>query len=189
VHGGLPLASRDLDHRAMCRHAAGVLLGCGHRRIALLIAKSQLAGDLESEAGFVEGVKMSPHGDAEPLVCHHDATVAGISNLIRRLMERTPPPTALLVANAYHYLAVVSRLAQLGRRVPQDVSVISRDEDPFLSFLVPAPARYMASPQALARSLLRPILELLEGGTVTQTGLRLMPEFIRGETVAPPAHD
>src|SRR5690606_23622818 len=127
VHAGLALPYRDLDHRAMCRHAAGVLLGLGHRKLALVIAKSQLAGDLASEAGFVEGVRKSPHATAEAVVTRHDGSVVGIGHTLRRLREQTPPVTGLLVANAYHYLGVVSRLAQMGHRVPDDVSVISRD--------------------------------------------------------------
>lgn len=186
VYAGLNLPFRDLDHRAMCRHAAGVMLGQGHRKVALLIQKSRRAGDLESEAGFIEGVRSSPHSDAEVLVNYHDATVASICAALRRLMDQKPPPTALLVANAYHYLTVVSRLAQTGWRVPRDVSVVSRDEDPFLSFLVPTPARYAATAHTMAKTLLRPVLELLEGGVVTHRTIRIMPDFIRGETLAVP---
>ncbi|MBI5382605.1 MAG: GntR family transcriptional regulator [Opitutae bacterium] len=186
VHGDLALPSRDLDHRAMCRHAAGIMLGLGHRQLAIVIAQSRLAGDLESEAGFIDGVRMSPHPDAEAIVCKHDGTVPGIGHSLRRLFERAKPPTALLVANAYHYLAVVGRLAQLGRRVPYEVTVISRDEDPFLSFMMPAPARYIANPQSLAKSLLEPVLDLLAGRAVTKPTLRLMPDFFRGETLGPP---
>jgi DNA-binding LacI/PurR family transcriptional regulator len=186
AYAGLNLPFRDLDHRALCRHAAGVMLGQGHRKVALLIPKSRRAGDLESEAGFVEGVRTSPHPDAEVAVSYHDATVSGISQALRRLMEQKPPPTALLVANAYYYLTVIGRLAQTGWRIPQDVSVISRDEDPFLSFVVPTPARYVASHHTMARTLLRPVLELLEGGVVTHSAIRIMPDFIRGETLAPP---
>jgi DNA-binding LacI/PurR family transcriptional regulator len=182
-HAGVDLPFRDLDHRAMCRHAAGVLLGLGHRRLALLAQKTRLAGDIESEAGFLEGVALSRDPAARALVVHHDATVPGISQVVRRLLEQGSPPTALVVANAYHYLTVVTRLFQLGRRVPADVSVISRDEDPFLSFVVPAPARYVTSPSAFARSLLQPVLELLEDGAVSQRMQRLMPEFIKGETL------
>lgn len=169
----------------MCRHAAGALLGQGHRRLAFLAPKTRLAGDIESEAGFLEGVTQARHADAKAIICHHDATVTGISQLVRRLMQQSSPPTALLVANAYHYLTVVSQLAQLGRRVPDDVSVISRDEDPFLSFMVPAPSRYVASPHAFAKSMLRPVLELLESGAISQRAQRLMPAFIRGETIGP----
>jgi hypothetical protein len=38
----------------------------------------------------------------------------------------------------------------------------------------------------MARTLLRPVLELLEGNVVTQRGSRIMPEFLRGESIAPP---
>lgn len=182
VHMGLDLPYRDLDHRAMCRHAAGVMLGLGHRKLALVIAKSQLAGDLESESGFVDGVQKSPQNEAEAFICRHDGSVEGIGRALRRLMGQNPAPTAILVANAYHYLAVVSRLTQLGRRVPQDVSVISRDDDPFLSYLAPAPARYALSSHRLAKSLLEPVLELLENRPTTIQALHLMPEFSQGES-------
>ncbi|PTX99071.1 substrate-binding domain-containing protein [Opitutus sp. ER46] len=184
-HAGVDLPFRDLDHRALCRHAAGVLLSQGHRHLALVAQKTRLAGDIESEAGFIEGVARSQHSDATAKVHHHDATVPGIVQLLRRMLAQHPAPTALVVANAYHYLTVATCLTQLGRRIPGDISLISRDEDPFLSFLVPAPARYVASPRAFARTLLQAVLELLEHGTVTQRAVQLMPEYIAGATIGP----
>jgi LacI family transcriptional regulator len=162
------------------------MLGLGHRKVALLIQKSRRAGDLESEAGFVEGVRQSPNRDAEVVVGYHNETVSGICTVLRRLMECNPRPTALLVANAYHFLTTVTRLAQMGYRVPEDISVVSRDDDPFLTFIVPRPARYLASPHALAKALLRPVSELLEGGVVTHRSVRIMPEFESGGTLSRP---
>src|SRR5262245_2026276 len=161
TYPGLDLPFRDLDHRAMCRHAAGVLLGLGHRRLVMLTQKSQRAGDLESEAGFVEGVKQSRHADAEAMVIYHDETVASVAHAIRRILKLQPAPTALLVVHPHYYLAAASRLAQSGVRIPEEISIISRDDDPFLSFVVPVPARYVVSPHVMAKSLLRPVLELL----------------------------
>ncbi len=185
IYAGLNLPFRDLDHRAMCRHAAGMMLSLGHRKVAFVIQRSRRAGDVESELGFIEGVRQSPHGDAEPLVISHDATVASISHVLRRLMAQKNPPTAILVANPYHYLTVISRLMQAGWQVPKQVSVICRDEDPFLSFLVPAPACYMTSPHLMAKTLLRPVLEVLENNVTMQRAVKIMPEFIRGESIGP----
>jgi DNA-binding LacI/PurR family transcriptional regulator len=185
-HAGIDLAFRDLDHRAMCRHAAGVLLGLGHRKLVLIAQQTpRLAGDIESAEGFLEGVRQSRHANATAAICHPDGTPAGIAQLLARLMRQTPAPTALLVANAFQCLAVVSGLTALSRRVPADVSIISRDDDAFLSFLMPEPARYVASPRAFARSLLHPVLELLENSAVTRRGVRLMPRFVRGASLAP----
>lgn len=188
IYPGVDLPYRDLDHRAMCRHAAGFLLGLGHRRIALITHKSRRAGDVESEIGFVEGVAQSSHADAKSVVLYHESTPASVCSVVRRMREQPHAPTALLVVNPYYYLTVTSRLAQMGVRVPQEMSIISRDEDPFLSFLVPIPTRYVVSPHIMAKTLLRPVIELLEGRVVTQRASRIMPEFIRGDSVArPPA--
>lgn len=186
VYTGIDLPFRDIDHRALCRHAAGVMLGAGHRKVALLIQKSRRAGDIESEAGFVEGVRLSSHAHAEVVIGNHEPNVTGICNALRRLMEQKIPPTALLVANPNHYLTVVSRLSQMGWQVPRDVSVVSRDDEPFLSYLVPTPSRYVINPHTLAKSLLRPVIEQLEGGVVTHRAIRIMPDFVRGDSLAPP---
>ena len=179
------LAYVDLDHRALCRHAAGVLLGLGHRRIALIAERTQRAGDVASELGFIEGIRSSPHPDAEPIVVWHEPSVESVSTALRRLMEHRRP-TALLVANPYFYLTITSRLAQLGWRIPQDISVLSRDEDPFLSFLLPLPARYTIPAHIFARRLLRPVLEFIDAGSVSTRSVSIMPQFIRGDSIASP---
>ena len=183
----LDLPFRDLDHRAMCRHAVGVLLGLGHRKLILLTQKSSRAGDLESEAGFLEGVRLSAHADADALIVHHEGELSGVVHALNRIRKMKPRRTALLVVNPHYYLAAASSLAQAGIRIPQHISMISRDDDPYLSFVVPAPARYLVNPHVLAKSLLRPVLELLNGAAVTQRSGRIMPEFFRGESIAPVA--
>ena len=93
-------------------------------------------------------------------------------------------PTALAVPNPYCCLAVMSGLAQLGWRVPEQVSLISRDDDPFLAYLVPEVARYVVSPRAFVRCLLPQVLELLPGGVVSsRRAVRLMPQFVRGASI------
>ena len=162
------------------------MLGLGHRCVALVVQRPRRAGDVDSETGIKDGVKLSRHGEVECVICDHDFTVESIKNSVRRLMERKNRPTALLVANAYHFVTVVDWLRSLGWRVPQDVSVISRDEDPFLAYMVPEPARYVTSPHTMAKTLLRPVLELLESGVVARRGIRIMPEFVPGESLVAP---
>ncbi|MFO1449334.1 MAG: substrate-binding domain-containing protein [Opitutaceae bacterium] len=186
THAGVELPSRDLDHRAMCRHAAGVLLGLGHRRMALLTHKSRRAGDMESEAGFVEGVKQSRHEDAEAVVMYHEDSVAGVGVAVRRLLKLKLAPTALLVLHPHNYLAVATRLMQSGVKIPEDISLISRDDDPFLSFIAPLPTRYEVNPHLMAQTLLRPVLEVVEGQAVSQRMARIIPKFLRGESIAAP---
>jgi DNA-binding LacI/PurR family transcriptional regulator len=183
---GVDLPSVDLDYRALCRHAAGVLLGLGHRRIALVVPEQNRAGDVDSESGFREGMRQSPHEDAVPVVVRAKESVEGGLGALRRLLLPRQRPTAVVVANPYLYLTFASRLAQLGHAVPRDLSLISRDDDPFLDYLVPDPARYTVRPHVRARRLLGPLLELMSQGSIPLRADRIMPEFHRGETLGPP---
>lgn len=180
---GIDLPFVDLDHYALCHHAAGTLLRMGHRRIAFISERTGRAGEAASEAGFVEAVRQSKRADADPLVLLHESTAESLGTALKRLMSQPRRPTALLVANPHFYLTVTSRLAQLGLRVPQDISIISRDEDPFLSFLLPRPARYAIPPHVFAKKLMRPLMELADGRIPSIRSTRIMPHFIRGESI------
>ena len=76
---------------------------------------------------------------------------------------------------------------RLYSKLPDQVSVVSRDDDPFLSFVVPELARYVTHPREFARSVVRPVAELLDGGPAVRRSARSMPRFEPGGSVAPPA--
>jgi LacI family transcriptional regulator len=184
-HRGLLLPSVDLDYFAVCRHAVGVMTRHGHRRLAMLLRDSQRAGDLDSAAGFLDGAKSVGRADVEARVIRHPDTVESTLTALGRLFSRPSPPTALLIAHPAHYLTTVSFLAARGQRVPDDVSLISRDTESFLSYLTPTPARYSCSPRVYAKRLLPLVLRLTHGEAVPHGPQRIEPQFIRGPSLAP----
>lgn len=184
LYPGVTLSSLDLDYRTLCRHAVGVLLGLGHRRLALLNREPRRPGDYESEVGFVEGVRDSRHPEATADVASYHEDIASIGRALDRLFAKKKPPTALLVCNSHIYLAVCTLLAQRGLRIPQDVSLISRDDDQFLRFVAPSPARYVFTPGAFARKFLHSILLLSEAGVLRPSTTLLLPKFVTGGSVA-----
>ena len=185
-HAGIDLPYCDIDYRAVCRHATGLLLRRGHRRIALLIKHSRLAGDIQSEAGFSEAFARLDRADAPPVICHHDGTPEGVAAAVRRLMAQKQPPTALLVAYPHHYLTVASCLGKLGFDVPRDVSLILRDYEPCLDWLLPRVSCYAFNVRAQARKLLDAITPALNGGPPPGRTHIIMPEFSEGGSIAPP---
>lgn len=190
VYPGIELPFRDYDHRAICRHAAGTLVRLGHRRLVFFSLAAPRAGDLESEAGFMEGVKLSQRSDVSVQVVGLDGGVERTCGFVRRLMAQRDRPTGILVARASHYLTVVTQLAQLGLGVPHDVSVMARDDDAFLGCLVPRPSCFDANAHRLARALLPAVTQLLDGIPVKPRQLLLVPEFLAGRShaAAPAEH-
>ncbi len=182
-HRGLPLPSVDLDYFAVCRHAAGLLAGRGHRRLALLVRDSQRAGDLDSVAGFLEGTERTGRRDVEARVVRHADTAEAALRALERTFDTAAPPTALLVAVPAFYLTAVSFLAARRLRVPHDVSLISRDDESFLPFLNPVPARYSCRPRDFAKRLLPLVLALARGQTVATGPQRIEPRFLPGPSL------
>jgi DNA-binding LacI/PurR family transcriptional regulator len=183
-HPGVRLPSFDADFRAVCRHAAQTLLRLGHHHCALLMPRTRFAGDLRSAEGFREPFVREPASSG--LVIHHDGTVTGVQHALDTLFRSDPAPTALLVSVTTHVLTVLSHLARCGRRVPGDVSLISRDHDEFLAHLTPSVARYVFSREAYAARISRALLQLARGGAVAAREVLIYPQFCKGETLAPP---
>jgi LacI family transcriptional regulator len=182
----IALPHYDLDYRAICRHAAGVLLRLGHRHLALLNRESRRAGDVDSELGFLEGVNTSPQPGATADVAYHRDDVESVARALQRLLDRKVPPTALVVCNSYAYLSTVSVLAQRGLRVPRDISVISRDDDPFLASLAPLPARYVVDPHTFAKKMLGSLLQMLKRTPPSREPALLLPKYSSGGSTAAP---
>ena len=179
---GVALPSVDLDYAAVCRHAVGQFLSRGHRRIILLNPRSLAAGDMNGEAGFLQAVKSTSATNVEARIVHHNGTVANVCHCLDALMRLKERPTALLVSRAHHLATVLGHLLVNKFRVPADVAVISRDDDSYLTNIVPLPARYLGNPDLFASTLSRVVLEVIRGRKPAAE-YRLMPKFFAGQTL------
>lgn len=176
---GLPFVC--LDNRALGRHAAAVLQRHGHRRVAALLTRSNPGLRLGLRDGF------TADGDSRLTLCELDGEVESVARTIDRLFRAVTPPTALFIAESGMYLAALSRLAQIGRRVPQDVSLLCRDDEPYLASMLPAPARYSKDPHLYARRLLAHLLLVAAHKPVPNPRVWIMPEFVGGGSLGRPA--
>jgi DNA-binding LacI/PurR family transcriptional regulator len=180
-HPGVRLSSVDIDYAATCAHAAGLLAARQRTHIALLMPRSAHAGNLESERGFLEAGRKYEGLQAQ--VAHHDGTVSNICTVLDRLLRGSQPVDGLLLAKPTHVVTAISHLLRRGMRLPGELSVISRDDDPVLEHLVPVVSRYHTDPVAFARKISRLVVDLVRSGVQNRHESRLMPVLVRGETL------
>ena len=181
-HEGVALPSVDIDFRALCRHAAGLLLGKGHARLALLNPRSGLAGDIESERGFKEAIERF-HPGGQAIIAQHDGTAKGLCDRLQMVLRTQAPGTGLLVSGSKYALMTLCFLLRRGLRLPQDAALISRDEDAFMQYAIPTIAHYSANPTVLARKVSRIFLQLVRFGVNEPRDYRVMPRFVPGDTL------
>ena len=179
VWPGVTLPSIDVDFRAVVRHAAGRCLARGHRRLAVIVHRTVLAGD----AAIVEalGAEMARHEVPPPMVLKHDFNRARlIDALDHRIIPPATRPEALLVVNQHHLLTVLPHLLHRGLRIPHDLSLVYLSNDPTVERLSPLPDRYDLGDRLLRRLALAAQARLAgeRPGSVA-----LLPRFLKGETL------
>ena len=125
IRDGAAFPSLGIDDEQAAYEATQFLLGLGHRRIALL------AGDVQSvfvnsprERGYLRAVR---DAGAEPLLERGNSLYDSAPPALARLLAREPGITAVFALSDEMGAAVVNELQRLGRRVPDDVSVLGFD--------------------------------------------------------------
>jgi DNA-binding LacI/PurR family transcriptional regulator len=173
---GLPFIS--LDNYALGRHAALTLLQYGHRRIGALLTHS----NPRLRTGLND-VLASGTSDASLAAFEVEDAAESVAKAVDRLMATTPRPTAIFAAESNIYLSAFARLAQLHMRIPEDISLVCRDDEPYLRALLPEPARYSKNPHQYAKRLLALILKTTAAEPTSHVGAYIMPEFVLGPSL------
>jgi len=183
-HPDVSLPSLDMDYRSICRHAAGVFLGKGHRRIAFVVPNSGVAGDLASEEGFREAIQQHPSADgAQAFVVRHNGTAQHIALKLDALFNSVQAPTALLVAKPQHVFIVILYLLKRGLTVPDTVSLMARDYDHIFETVAPRIAHYNFGDETSAHRLSRLMLQLVHQGYLAPEPNLIFPKYAAGDTV------
>jgi DNA-binding LacI/PurR family transcriptional regulator len=178
------LPSIEYDHAAIAQHAMVQFTSAGHRQTAILLQHTGSAADDSTRNAFGAAL---PAGYPPPLVLEHDGSLAQIHARLVRLSRVTPRPTALFITKSLSLPAVLTILPRLGMEIPRDLSVICREDDIFTEYLVPAVARYRSDSSAIARKLAVALRRLAAGEALKLTHDRLMPHFVAGQSIRPPA--
>ncbi|MGR3464522.1 LacI family DNA-binding transcriptional regulator [Limimaricola sp.] len=115
------------------RRVAEFFLAAGHARIAHISGWQGASTGRDRQRGFLDGLAAAGR---EPVAVidgmfDREATIAAT----RDLMARAAPPDAIFVGNDFMAFAVMDTLrAELGLRVPDDVSVVGYDDVPLAAW-------------------------------------------------------
>ena len=173
---GLPTV--DCDNLRGARLATGHLLSLGHRRIAMLTGRPGLESAQLRERGYREALHAAGVAVDESLIGRggHDP---GVSLEQARLLLTAPgPPTAVFAANDLSAIATIEAAAELGLRVPADLSVVGFDNIPESALCAPPLTTVEQPIRKMGERSIELLLALLRGEKAQATHITLATSLV-----------
>jgi DNA-binding LacI/PurR family transcriptional regulator len=169
--------------RAAVDHVAGL----GHQRIAF-VGGRPLGDILEREAAFHEAMIKRFGGVRDGYLQHVSNTPSGGATAVEVLLRLAEPPTAIVASTDTLAFGVLHAAHALGRRVPDDLSVVGFDDILLASHTVPALTTLRMPSREIVGEGLDIAIELARNpGHRSERTVRVIPpELVIRQSTAPP---
>jgi LacI family transcriptional regulator len=158
----------------------------GHRRIATitgLLDKRTGADRLRAYRNEMQALGLAYRDE---YVAYGDFYVESGHRAMARLLDLDEPPTAVVAASDLMALGAIRAVAEAGRRVPQDVSIVGFDDIQLAGHVHPPLTTLRQDKAGLGAAAGRALMALIDGETDLPQAVTLPVELIvRGSTTAP----
>jgi LacI family transcriptional regulator len=183
--GGVPLVGSS--HRETGRLAAEHLISLGHTAIGTVTGLFRRRVTRSRLHGYEDALRAAGVEPSEDLVVEADWTTHGAASATRLLLERAPDITAIFVHSDVMAIGVLSVLWDTGRRVPDDVALVSCDDIPFARYLTPPLTTVRVPLAETGRQAVHLLLRSIAGEPVPEKTPLLPVELIvrRSSTLTP----
>jgi len=153
VHGDYSNATR-----ALMSH----LFDLGHTRIAYIKGATVASQGFDRLIGYRKAYEETGLPYDENLVYECGELMEDGYQATRDLLSQPNPPTAIITINDLLAMAAMRAVADMGLRIPQDVSIAGFDDIPFTNFIIPRLTTVASNPKEQGRNAVRLLLKRLK---------------------------
>lgn len=126
-----------IDEKNAGRSITNFLIERGHEKIAFISGLDSHAASREREAGFWEAVEASDLSKEKALRFAGDFSMQSGFAAFDELEKKAPDVTAIFAANDEMAVGVIIAALRVGKKVPEDLSVVGFDDSPFAKSMWP----------------------------------------------------
>jgi len=184
-HAPAALGSVDGDNVGAMRKGVEHLVSLGHRRIAHLTWSVAASNRVDRCTGFMEALKAFdlPRGPGS-VAAIRQGEDPGVR--LRGVLEGSDPPSALFCFNDTLAIWTMQALAAMGRRVPEDISVIGFDDISLAAMTTPPLTTIRQPLHEMGRLAAAALVDMIEGKPASELRCEVPLELVaRGSTGRP----
>jgi LacI family transcriptional regulator len=115
--------------------AVNYLISMGHRKIACIQGIKDSQPNKERVLGYIDALKQTGINLDASFIAGEDFSTENGYKQTRVLFSVDDPPTAIFALSNLISLGVIKAISEMGLKIPDDVSLISFDEQPYSAYL------------------------------------------------------
>jgi DNA-binding LacI/PurR family transcriptional regulator len=177
-----------VDNKAAAERVTGGLIGLGHRRVALLIDEMDWTTGRDRLVGYRAAFHAAGVPLDDALVVRGGWDVGAAQGVARELLGSADRPTAVFAANNVLAEGVWRAAQGLGLRIPEDLSLVSFDDAPWMTMVRPGVTAVAQDAVALGEAAVAQMFDRIDNpGSPVRTVMLSAAVAERGSTAAPAA--
>jgi DNA-binding LacI/PurR family transcriptional regulator len=180
---GAPLPSVTVDNEAGAARATQYLLDLGHQTVHHLAGPQAWLDAAERTAGWRKTLERSG-APVPPMVFGDWSARSGYE--AGHGLAAVPDVTAVMCANDQMALGLLRALAERGRKVPEDVSVVGFDDIPEAPFFPPPLTTVRQDFGELGRRAVHMLMDRISGADGLVPSVPIQPDLVVRASAAPP---
>jgi DNA-binding LacI/PurR family transcriptional regulator len=159
--------------------AVAHLVSLGHRRIAHVAGPSEVESARRREEAFVA---VAQQADVQPQVLRAEFSEQGGHQATHSLLAADPQLTAIYTSSFGQAAGALRAAVDLGRRVPDDLSVLGFEDVPQAEFTVPRLTTIAMPMRKLGETAVDVLLEQIRGAPPQGRALPTKPRIVKRES-------
>lgn len=171
-------------NREGAKQAVKELIRLGHRRIGFLTGH-YMPHYAQRYEGYLQALQEAGITPEPSWVVQHGRPRPTVQEAMKRLLQLKPPLTAIVGASDILLAFAYPAITELNVRVPQDLSLIGFDDEPFCHTMHPPLSSVRVDLEQLARTGVQLLMDLMEGKPVPQR-VEIPAQVVLRESCAPP---
>lgn len=157
------------------------LLSRGHTRISCIQGVQSSMPNKERVRGYMKA--MEDEGLAQDIdIIGNEFSVQNGYLETKLLMSRAQRPTAIFALSNTIMLGALKAIREAGLRIPEDVALISFDNNLYMDYMTPSITRISQPVEDMAKLAVKILLDKIKGASNCGSQLRLSPIMVAGES-------
>lgn len=159
------------------------LIRNGHKDIACIQGVKTSIPNRKRISGYMDAMKKAGLED-RILIAGNEFSLQNGYLETKLLLNRNPRPTAIFALSNTIGLGVIKAAREAGLNIPEDISLVSYDNNLYMDYLTPAISRISQPVEDMAKLCVKLMFECIESKKRISTQLELSPSLISRDSIA-----